>query len=278
MFGNNLSGETILLLLTINQYSTVTWMSQTYISINALSDPWKKMLRSYSSTQTFVNTTNSSLWRLDDFKNKKIEKHEKSVKTLYTFLMCHKSAISHVEKAWSNDFGIIYSNTQWNHILSFRIHLPDTKLIQFRYKLLHKIIPNKILLHRWKLSDNPLCNVCHIQETYKHLFVECNPIMNVWKHFCNWLLTIGYKLQLKYIYKYLIVGYKIIYNEYKEFNEFLTIISYSIFRWYCISDNWTKNVNVLKIVLNDISERIQIYTSINLPCFFNDQNYYYCTK
>ena len=105
-----------------------------------------------------------------------------------------------------------------------------------------------------------------MQETYKHLFVECNPIMNVWEQICNWLLTIGYKLQLQYIYKYLIVGYKIIYNEYNEFNEFLTIISYSIFRAYYISDNWTKNVNVLKIVLNDIAERIQIYTSINRPC------------
>ena len=63
------------------------WMSQTYILINALPDPWKKMLRNYPSTQTFVNTTNSSLWRLDDFKNKKIEKHDESVKTLYTFLM-----------------------------------------------------------------------------------------------------------------------------------------------------------------------------------------------
>ena len=82
----------------------------------------------------------------------------------------------------------------------------------------------------------------------------------------NWLLKVGHKLQLKYIYKYLILGYKIKNNEYNEFNEFLTIISYSIFRAYCISDNWTKNVNVLKIVFNDISERIQIYTSINRPC------------
>ena len=71
----------------------------------------------------------------------------------------------------------------------------------------------------------------------------------------NWLLTIGYKLQLKYIYKYLIFGYKMIFNEY---NEFLSVISYSIFRAYCISENLTKNVNVLKIVFNDISERIQI--------------------
>ena len=169
------------------------------------------MLGSYSSTQTFVNTTTSSLWRLDDFKNeKKIEKHDESFKTLDTFLMRNKSARSHVEKAWTNGFGKIYSNTQWNHIWSFRRHLPDTKLVQFRYKLLHKIIPNKILLYRWKLSDNPLCNVCHRQETYKHLLVECNPILNVWKQICNWLLTIGYNLQLKYIYKYLILGYKII--------------------------------------------------------------------
>ena len=139
--------------------------------------------------------------------------------------MRNKSARSHAEKACTNDFGIIYRNTQWNHILSFRKHSPDTKLVQFRFKLLHKIIPNKILLHRWKFDDNPLCNVCHIQETYKHLFVKCNPMMNVWKQICNWLLTVGCKLQLKCIYKYLILCCKIIYNEYNEFNEFLTVIS-----------------------------------------------------
>ena len=106
--------------------------------------------------------------------------------------------------------------------------------------------------------------MCHIQETSKH--VECNPILNAWKQICNWILTVGYKLQLKYIYKYLILGYKLIHNTYNGFNEFLTVISHSIFRAYCIFDNWTKNANVLKIVLNDISERIQIHTSINRPC------------
>ena len=50
------------------------------------------------------------------FKIEKIEKHDESVKTLYTFLMRNKSARSHVEKAWTDDFGIIYSYTQWNHI------------------------------------------------------------------------------------------------------------------------------------------------------------------
>ena len=79
-------------------------------------------------------------------------------------------------------------------------------------------------------------------------------------------LTVGYKQQLKYINKHLIIGYKIIYNEYNEFNEFLPVISYSIFRAYYISDNWRENINVLKIVLKDISERIQIYTIINRPC------------
>ena len=45
----------------------------------------EKMLRWYSSTQTCVNTTNSSLWRLNDLKDEKIKKHDKSVKTLYIF-------------------------------------------------------------------------------------------------------------------------------------------------------------------------------------------------
>ena len=41
-----------------------------------------------------------------------------------------------------------------------------------------------------------------------------------------------------------------------EFNKFLIDrIVYNIFTAYCTSDNWTKNVNVLKMLLNDIIMR-----------------------
>lgn len=54
----------------------------------------------------------------------------------------------------------------------------------------YKILPNKILLHKWKISDDNLCNVCKVSEDYNHNFIECRYfdnfrqlIQDLFKHF-----------------------------------------------------------------------------------------------
>ena len=45
---------------SVNLFVRAEFLTAQYILNNVLPGPWKKMLRSYSSTQTFVNTTNFS--------------------------------------------------------------------------------------------------------------------------------------------------------------------------------------------------------------------------
>jgi hypothetical protein len=40
--------------------------------------------------------------------------------------------------------------------------LEENKLKMFRLKLFHFIIPNKILLFKWKIVGNSLCNFCKL--------------------------------------------------------------------------------------------------------------------
>jgi hypothetical protein len=43
----------------------------------------------------------------------------------------------------------------------------------FRWKLFHFIIPNKVLLSKWKIVGNSLCNFCKLNEDYSHYFITC---------------------------------------------------------------------------------------------------------
>ena len=52
----------------------------------------------------------------------------------------------------------------------------------YKWKLLHRTLPNIILLSTWKISSNSLCKVCHVAEDYNHYFIECAFYEDLWKY------------------------------------------------------------------------------------------------
>ena len=52
----------------------------------------------------------------------------------------------------------------------------ENKLKMFRWKLFHFIIPNKVLLFKWKIVGNSLCNFCKLDEDYSHYFITCTNV------------------------------------------------------------------------------------------------------
>ena len=86
-----------------------------------------------------------------------------------------------MEQYWVTKFNISGSKQYWSQVYtSIFDNLTSNKLIEFRYKLINSILPCKDLLFKWHLSDNPLCEVCHIQENYDHMFIECPVIEQLW--------------------------------------------------------------------------------------------------
>ena len=58
----------------------------------------------------------------------------------------------------------------------------DSKLREFQFKLLHRIVYTNHHLHRFKFRVNGLCSYCNIlEETYQHVFFDCNIIKRLWE-------------------------------------------------------------------------------------------------
>lgn len=65
--------------------------------------------------------------------------------------------------------------------------VPDTKLRNFRFHYLHRIIFCADKLYRWGLVDSPICIYCNEQyETMEHLFYLCPTVRRFWEMFVFW--------------------------------------------------------------------------------------------
>ena len=57
----------------------------------------------------------------------------------------------------------------------------STKIRSFQFRLLHRIMGNNKKLFKWGIKNNDKCDLCGKQEeTYVHLFCECEKIKPFW--------------------------------------------------------------------------------------------------
>ena len=71
------------------------------------------------------------------------------------------------------------------YMLPFKI-TKETKLSIFQYKIIHNILPHRVLLHKMKNVNSPLCIHCDSLETLSHMLVNCIEIQNFWVQVISW--------------------------------------------------------------------------------------------
>ena len=71
------------------------------------------------------------------------------------------------------------------HSLSFRM-TKETKLSIFQFKIIHNILPHRVLLYKMKITDSGLCLYCGSQETLQHLLVSCPLLRTFWSDVLTW--------------------------------------------------------------------------------------------
>jgi hypothetical protein len=83
--------------------------------------------------------------------------------------------------------------------------LEENELQMFRRKLFQLIIPNKVLLFKWKIAENSLCNFCKADEDYSHCFITCAFIKECVTKFQN--LMKGFGIEAKITFKHIVLQY-----------------------------------------------------------------------
>ena len=119
-----------------------------------------------------------------------------------------------------------------------------------------------MLLKRWKIKNDNLCNVCKDIEDYEHYFIKCKYFKDFTEKIKILLASVGIKKDI-FTLKSIIIGYKIENKEYNAINYIIICAAFSIYKTYHISDLKTKYTNVYWIFKDTIKTVITLYKHKN---------------
>ena len=90
--------------------------------------------------------------------------------------------------------GCYWSYWSFIYCISFSV-TKDTKLQDFQYKLIHRILSTNSFLYKYGLKETELCTFCtETKESLVHIFWECNYVRNFWLAIGNFLKICGVSL------------------------------------------------------------------------------------
>ena len=220
------------------------WMVETCILKRAIPKDWYEMIleekgKIHVEPKVFLNPDIGTLDKLN-------------TKAVYSFIIEHKSKIPVVQEKWEQT---ISEEINWNLAWKRKIkEIKETRLRDFNYKFMQQIIPTDLLLYKWKLKNNPLCQKCNAIDDYEHAFLLCKNVVHFWNSLVeyinsrtNLLLDIPSMADLVTACKY---------------NSVLCTITslgmYCIFQSKMMAYNGKQNVNTFRLFTKELSFRAKM--------------------
>ena len=147
-----------------------------YGLIDAIPDSWKQKLRAQSKCNNENNQHNT---KVPSTTNGITCKQARSIFVKRKFK--EPLANSRIRRLGVNEIDKINEI----HSLSFRM-TKETKLSIFQFKIIHNILPHRVLLYKMGITDSNLCLHCGNQETLQHLLVGCPSLKTFWSDVLTW--------------------------------------------------------------------------------------------
>jgi len=196
-------------------------------------------------------------------KNKVFDVTGQKSKFFYQLLIEKKCTRPYMEKSWAKQFDKEITTLKWENIYIRRVKgLPDKKLSEFVYKLLHNLIMCRKVLFKWKRCDNEVCPLCGSTETIKHIYFDCELMRRVWN-------KIGECLKLNITWEKIVLGFTDDLVIHSLRNLVISLILYARYKfWLKGLDEETCYINVIFPTLGfDVSltsKRISFQPPINV--------------
>ena len=151
--------------------------------VNAFPDEWRKILKTNKNS---ISSVTHGLIQSDfilRIEGKKVNFQTlKSKSLLYDSFVSKISSIPTAQKKYNEAFSTHTSQLDWEkiYLLPFKTTL-DTKLREFQYKILSRILYTNKMLFKFKKVDSPLGDFCEKElETIEHLFFHCTKVRTFW--------------------------------------------------------------------------------------------------
>jgi hypothetical protein len=156
----------------------------------------------------------------------------------------------------SNYLEIHANNYDQREIFKCKVdNVPEIKLKEFNFKVLHGILACNYNLKKWRLRDDDFCDICNESQTIKHLLYECQYVKPLWRKvaaFCDididFMLLLGCDIDNVY-------------------NDMISLICFLVYKeWLVLSlDNKSRIYPlVLKYYKEELNLRLAIYRRANL--------------
>ena len=112
-------------------------------------------------------------------------------KDVYWFLNTQKIVQPSCIKNWFDKYLIEFSSAEWKKIFCLsRLITSDTKLIEFQYKIVHRVFPTDSYVSNFDNTVSKICNLCQVDNNIPHMFVDCIKVNTFWQNFKLWLSMI----------------------------------------------------------------------------------------
>ena len=87
---------------------------------------------------------------------------------------------------WERRFNFIFSENIW---IVARISTTEERLRLLQWKIIHRIYPTNILLHKMGIRNSMLCQDCNVIDSLEHFFFSCSKIRKIWELCQNFIFS-----------------------------------------------------------------------------------------
>ena len=151
---------------------------------------WKTTLRTVNLQQFIVPNTFSN----DIFihmKDQSVELKNIKSKVAYNIFVNKKKCINKKQYYWENYFDSPINFT-WTSIWNFKLkEIAINKYREFNVKFLNNLLPNKVNLLKWNVSQNNVCDTCNTTEDLEHYIFKCKVLNLFWDKIRNLIHSIS---------------------------------------------------------------------------------------
>ena len=94
-----------------------------------------------------------------------------TTKEIYNILIGGKSKTPVSQEHWED---VLNEEIDWSAVWKQKlVNIQEAKLRNFNFKFVHRILPTKCLVCKWKILTTSLCCLCNEIDDNEHSFVTC---------------------------------------------------------------------------------------------------------
>ena len=133
----------------------------------------------------------------DHIKIEKLLQQSQASKYLYWQQISRKHPTNtSLKLLWEKYLQMLFDQDEWTKCLLSPFNATiATKLRNFQYRLVNRILTTNTTRNKWSPNISPLCTFCkRINENTVHLFIECDHVKRIWVALSRW---VKYFMQLE---------------------------------------------------------------------------------